>query len=156
MARNSLRSLFDEYGESHRNTVNVLVHWIAVPLIYFSIIGLLMCIPSPTAPYLDRYLWAFLAVLAVWLFYASRSIPLSIGMAVFSVLCVAAAAWLDVHAPWPLWAICLFVFALAWVAQFIGHGIEGKKPSFLKDLMFLMIGPAWLMAKVYRTLRIAY
>ncbi len=155
MAR-PIQSLFDEYGESHRNTVNVTVHWIAVPLIYFSIVGLLMCIPSPTGECAGRYLWALLALLAAWLYYASRSLTISLGMALFSMACVAAAAWLDGHAPWPLWAISLGIFALAWVAQFIGHGIEGKKPSFLKDLLFLLIGPAWLMAKLYRKLGIPY
>lgn len=155
MAR-PLQSLFDEYGESHRNPVNVAVHWIAVPLIYFSIVGLLMCIPSPQNEYLDRYLWALIALLAVWLFYASRSLSISIGMALFSMACVATGAWLDGHAPWPLWAIAIGIFVLAWIAQFIGHGIEGKKPSFLKDLLFLMIGPAWLMAKLYRRIGIPY
>ena len=42
------------------------------------------------------------------------------------------------------------VFVLAWIGQFIGHLIEGKRPSFFKDLQFLLIGPAWLMAFVYR------
>ena len=52
--------------------------------------------------------------------------------------------------------ICLVLFTGAWIGQFIGHGIEGKKPSFLKDLQFLMIGPAWLMVKVYRRLGVGY
>jgi uncharacterized membrane protein YGL010W len=77
-------------------------------------------------------------------------------MALFSLACLLAARWLDVQAPWPLWAISLVVFALAWIGQFIGHHIEGKKPSFLKDLAFLLIGPAWLLAKLYRRFGIPY
>jgi uncharacterized membrane protein YGL010W len=61
-----------------------------------------------------------------------------------------------VHAPWPLWAISLALFVLAWIGQFYGHKVEGKKPSFLDDLQFLMIGPAWLMGFVYRRLGINY
>ena len=38
---------------------------------------------------------------------------------------------------------------LAWIGQLIGHKIEGKKPAFLPDLVFLLIGPAWLMSKIY-------
>ncbi len=152
----SLQSLFNEYGESHRNAVNVVVHWCAVPLIYFSVVGFLMCIPAPAYRYVDHYLWALLATGAVWVFYMQRSFSIAVGMAIFSAACVLAGRWLDQHAAWPLWAICLSIFLLAWIAQFIGHGVEGKKPSFLKDLLFLLIGPAWLMAKLYRRLGIAY
>jgi uncharacterized membrane protein YGL010W len=90
------------------------------------------------------------------LFYLMRSLTLWLGMALFSLACLLAARWLDVQAPWPLWAISLVVFALAWIGQFIGHHIEGKKPSFLKDLAFLLIGPAWLLAKLYRRFGIPY
>ncbi len=151
-----LQRLFDEYGESHRSEVNITVHWIAVPLIYFSVVGLIMSIPAPQLRYMDRYPWALLALAAVWFFYAQRSLALSVGMALFSLACVGAANWLNVHAPWPLWAICLGVFVLAWAAQFYGHGVEGRKPSFLKDVQFLLIGPAWLLAKLYRKLGIRY
>ena len=54
------------------------------------------------------------------------------------------------HAPLPLWIICAVLFALAWLGQFIGHAIEGRRPSFFKDLPFLLIGPLWLLADVYR------
>jgi uncharacterized membrane protein YGL010W len=57
---------------------------------------------------------------------------------------------LAMYAPWPVWAICLTLFVVAWIGQFIGHKIEGKKPSFFKDVQFLLIGPAWLLSKVYR------
>jgi uncharacterized membrane protein YGL010W len=88
--------------------------------------------------------------------YFPRSRPIAIGMTLFTFLCFALALALEKHAAWSLWAICLVLFALAWVGQFIGHHIEGKKPSFLKDLAFLMIGPAWLLAKLYRRFGIAY
>lgn len=156
MANRTLQQWFDEYGEGHRNPVNITVHWVAVPLIYFSMVGLLMAIPAPAYRYVDHYLWAFLAMGAVWIFYMQRSFSIAIGMVIFNVACLWAGRWLDQHAAWPLWAICLSIFVLAWIAQFIGHGVEGKKPSFLKDLQFLLIGPAWLMAKLYRRLGIGY
>lgn len=151
-----LQSLFDEYGESHRNPANVMVHWFAVPLIYFSIIGLLASLPVPAIRYLDNYLWAWIAIGAVWFYYFRHSAILSIAMVTFSALCLSVAHWTATNAPWPLWAVCLGVFAAGWAAQFIGHGIEGKKPSFLKDLQFLLIGPAWLFAKAFRKLGISY
>jgi uncharacterized membrane protein YGL010W len=62
----------------------------------------------------------------------------------------------DANAPWPLWQIAAVLFVLAWIGQFIGHKIEGKKPSFFKDLQFLLIGPAWLMSFVYRSAGLPY
>ena len=35
-------------------------------------------------------------------------------------------------------------------SQFIGHAVEGKRPSFFKDLQFLLIGPIWLLSNLYR------
>ena len=56
----------------------------------------------------------------------------------------------------PLWASSLAIFVIAWVGQFIGHKIEGKKPSFFEDLQFLMIGPLWLLGHLYRKFGIRY
>jgi uncharacterized membrane protein YGL010W len=58
--------------------------------------------------------------------------------------------------PAPLWSICIALFVATWIGQFIGHAIEGKRPSFLKDLQFLMIGPLWLLADAYRRLGIRF
>lgn len=146
----------DEYGESHQNATNELIHWICVPTIFFCVVGFLTSIPSPVLPVVGGHLWVKAALLLTLLFYAMRSVPLFFGMAGWCGFCLWLAHLLDAGAPWPLWAICLVLFILAWVGQFIGHHIEGKKPSFLKDLQFLMIGPAWLMAKLYRRLGIRY
>lgn len=156
MAR-SIHQWFDEYGESHRNPTNKAIHWICVPVIYFCVVALLWSIPSPFA---DGWLatgWvAKLTVVLVALFYLRLSFSIMMGMLLFSVGCLFICQWLDVHAPWPLWAIALVLFVLAWIGQFYGHKVEGRKPSFLKDLQFLMIGPAWLMGFIYRRLGLAY
>ncbi|HNC31482.1 MAG TPA: DUF962 domain-containing protein, partial [Cyclobacteriaceae bacterium] len=39
-------ALFLEYGESHQNPTNKTIHWICVPLIFFSIVGLIASIPA--------------------------------------------------------------------------------------------------------------
>jgi uncharacterized membrane protein YGL010W len=56
----------------------------------------------------------------------------------------------------PLWLVSAIVFVVAWIGQFYGHKVEGKKPSFLKDIQFLLIGPAWLLHFIYRRLGIPY
>jgi uncharacterized membrane protein YGL010W len=57
---------------------------------------------------------------------------------------------------WALFWSGVAVFVLAWIGQFIGHEIEGKRPSFLTDLTYLLIGPLWVWAKLLRKLGVAY
>ncbi|MFE8070542.1 DUF962 domain-containing protein [Marinobacteraceae bacterium S3BR75-40.1] len=148
---------FAEYGESHQNPVNKTIHWIAVPLIFLSVVGLIWSIPTPaafkTVPYLN---WATLALVGTTLFYLRLSVTLGIGMALFSVLMVWAVAAFEQTGLLPVWGMSLIIFTVMWVFQFIGHAVEGKKPSFFKDVQFLLIGPAWLMGFIYRALGIRY
>ncbi|MBL7963195.1 MAG: DUF962 domain-containing protein [Flavobacteriales bacterium] len=153
----TMQQWFDAYGESHQHATNVLIHWICVPTIYFCALGLLYSVPLPDGPdWLVPGFVAYVAIFAVMVFYMRLSVPLGGGMVLFSLLCLRVVYWLEAHAPWPLWAICLTLFALAWIGQFYGHKVEGKKPSFLDDLQFLMIGPAWLMAKLFRRSGLSY
>lgn len=156
MAARPIQSWFDEYAESHQNPVNVTVHWIAVPVIYFSILGMLYAIPAISLGSGGAFTVANLAVAFVVIYYLRKSLNLAIGMLLFSLLCLWLARWITLHAAWPIWAVCLGLFALAWVAQFQGHAIEGRKPSFLKDIQFLLIGPGWLLSKLFRRMGIAY
>ncbi len=157
MPSRSIHAWFDEYGESHQDPTNKAIHWVCVPTIYFCVIGLLASIPPATLPWIGAMPWAkVVIVLALMLFYLPRSLALTAGMAMWSLLCLWGASLVWTYAPWPLWSICVVLFVLAWVGQFYGHKVEGKKPSFLKDLQFLMIGPAWLMGFIYRRLGIRY
>jgi uncharacterized membrane protein YGL010W len=135
--------LFSRYGESHRNPTNKLIHWICVPLITWSLLAALWAW-TPLAVYA-------LIALAV-AFYISLSLPIAIGMLVVSGLMVLTLTVVTAH----LLIAATVVFVAAWIGQFIGHAIEGKKPSFLEDVKFLLIGPAWLLGFVYRRLGIPY
>ena len=151
-AKKTADQWFAEYGESHQDDTNELIHWICVPLIFFSVLGFVSAVPVPaawleTAPWFS---WTLVAILVAALFYLRLSARLSAGLLLFMAVCYGGIAALELFAPWPVWKICGVVFVLAWIGQFIGHKIEGKKPSFLKDLVFLLIGPAWLMSMVYK------
>ncbi|NDY95924.1 DUF962 domain-containing protein [Wenzhouxiangella limi] len=148
----SADSWFDEYGESHQNPTNKLIHWICVPLIFWSVIALVWSIPAPV----EWLNWAVLAALLVQIWYVALSPRLSIGVGLFMLLSLALCWFLETRLTAPLWAVALVVFVGAWIGQFVGHQIEGKKPSFFKDLAFLLIGPAWLMGFVYRRLGWSY
>ena len=152
-----VQAWLDEYGESHLNPVNKTLHWICVPLIVLSLIGMLWSLPVPQAltdisPLLN---WGVLFVMASIVYYFIMSVPLALGMLLIMVPGLLALHWADGLAM-PLWVLSLIVFAVAWVGQFIGHIYEGQRPSFFKDVQFLMIGPIWLLGFVYRRLGIPY
>jgi uncharacterized membrane protein YGL010W len=153
----SVDAWLQEYGESHRDPTNKLLHAICVPLIVLAVLGLLWAIPVPAAvarvsPLLN---WATAVAAASLVYYALLSPRLSLGMvpvmALFGLVLLRLAA-LAV----PLWQTCLAIFVVAWIGQFVGHAVEGKRPSFFKDLQFLLIGPLWLLGFVYRRAGLRY
>jgi uncharacterized membrane protein YGL010W len=153
----SAQTWLAEYGESHQHPTNEFLHFLCVPAIVLSVMGLLWSLPVPAAfarvsPWLN---WASLAALAAFFYYLSLSVPLALGGAVALALLLGLTAALA-RLPVPLWVTSLAIFVVAWTGQFIGHAIEGKRPSFFKDLQFLLIGPLWLLASAYRRLRLAY
>lgn len=152
MATRTVQDWLDAYGESHRNPVNKALHWVCVPAIVLSLAALLAEIPAPMPEPMD---WALLVLLAAVLFYLRLSRPLAVGMAVFVLLVLLGIDGLA-QLPWPVWQSAGVIFVVAWVGQFIGHAIEGRRPSFFQDLQFLMIGPLWLLAALYRRLGIRY
>ncbi len=154
----TIQSLLDEYGESHQNPLNKLIHWIAVPAILWAIVALLWSIPFPSTLDLPGIPvnWATIGLVLAQIYWFRLSPRLGLGLLLYNVLMIQLTVMVPRLSDWPLWQLALTVFVLAWVLQFIGHAIEGKRPSFFKDLQFLLIGPAWLMAFVYRALSLRY
>ena len=151
------QQLLDAYGVSHKNKTNKLIHWICVPAIFFSIVGLISVIPFPWNVSIIENIslnWAFIALALVLIYYVSLSISISIGMALFAFLCMFFCNHINTY-DYPA-LIYVGIFVVSWVFQFVGHHIEGKKPSFLQDIQFLLIGPAWLMHFIFKKLHIPY
>ena len=135
--------LFERYGESHRNKTNEAVHWVCVPLITWSVVAALWA-ASPVA--------AYVGIALAIAFYAWLSPAIAVGMLAVSALMIFPLTLIGSNAL-PVAAV---VFVLAWIGQFIGHVIEGRKPSFFEDVKFLLIGPAWLLHLLYRKAGIRY
>ena len=157
----SIHEWLSEYGESHQNPTNKAIHWVCVPLILISLFGLLAS-PGLWFPIdynftlfevVFKMNWTIFLIFIATLFYLSLSFSLTIGMLLISIVALFINHNLN-QLPIDLWKISLIIFVLAWVGQFIGHKIEGKKPSFLKDIQFLLIGPAWLLSFIYNKLNI--
>ncbi len=154
----TMQQWLDEYGESHRHPTNKSIHWICVPAILFSVLGLLWLVPVPSGmAALGAWVnWATLVVALAVIYYLVLSPALAVGMAAIVLLMLGAIGWLATAPAFPPWTLFAGIFVVAWIGQFIGHKIEGRKPSFFKDVQFLLIGPAWLLADLYRHLGITY
>jgi uncharacterized membrane protein YGL010W len=143
---------FDEYAVSHQNKTNQLIHFVCVPAIFFSIVGLIMSIPANAinsisnfnSPIIEN--WATLILIFLMVFYFRLSFSIFLKMLTFSIICLIGNYYLSTIVS--LFYASLFIFVIAWIGQFYGHNLEGKKPSFLKDLQFLLIGPAWVFEKL--------
>jgi uncharacterized membrane protein YGL010W len=146
-----------EYGASHQHPTNKLLHWLCVPPIVWTVMGFVSLIPVPTtlATAVPGFNWLYMLAAVALTYYALLSPKLALGMLPIFMVMIAL-LWLARLLPWPLWLTCAAVFILAWIGQFIGHGVEGTRPSFFKDLQFLMIGPLWLLAFVYRAFGIRF
>ncbi|WP_372769051.1 DUF962 domain-containing protein [Lutibacter sp.] len=148
----TLNQWFVAYAESHQNKTNQAIHFICVPAIFFSIVGLLMSIPSKIIsenlkinnPFLEN--WAAPVLILLFIFYIRLSFSTFVRMLTFSILCLMGNYFLARVSP--LFYSSLAIFIIAWIGQFYGHKLEGKKPSFFKDLQFLLIGPAWVFEKI--------
>lgn len=143
---------FAEYGEDHQHPANKLIHWVCVPTIFFSVLGFIWMIPVPDliAVTIPGFNWVLVAMAAFTVFYATLSPRLSVGLLCFMALCYLLIVALELYDFYPVWQICAVLFVLTWSGQFIGHRIEGRKPSFFQDIVFLLIGPAWLMSFIYK------
>ena len=136
--------LLAQYAESHRHPTNELIHMVCVPVIVFSLLGILWSVHPLLA----------LAASAAALYYYDRlSPPFAAGMLALALPMLALLALMP---PMTVLPLSIAVFVVAWIGQFIGHKIEGKKPSFLDDLRFLLIGPLFVLGFLYRRLRFTY
>lgn len=148
----TLQQWFDDYAISHQHKTNQSIHYICVPAIFFSIIGLLMSIPSTlisnytkiSNPFIEN--WASPVLIILLLFYLRLSFSTFVRMLTFSIVCLVGNYFLSTVLP--LFYLSLTIFIFAWIGQFYGHKLEGKKPSFFKDLQFLLIGPVWVFEKL--------
>tara|TARA_Y100000996_G_scaffold183089_1_gene143173 strand:- start:65 stop:526 length:462 start_codon:yes stop_codon:yes gene_type:complete len=143
----------DKYAESHQNSTNKLIHWFCVPIITFTLLGLLSFIKFSFLRYNINF--SYILFLFALLFYIRLSLSLTIGMGIFaggSILIINKIS--HIFTSNELITYYIIAFIVAWIGQFIGHKIEGKKPSFVEDIKFLLIGPAWLLSFVYKKFNI--
>ncbi len=143
----NLEQWFDAYGVSHKNNTNIIIHKFCVPAILWSVVALLSSIPVPSFFMLVPFLnWATIIAFCALIFYFTLGVKpfaimlIQLGIALFS---------LNFFPPAHIAKIGFGVFVIAWIFQFVGHKIEGKKPSFIEDIKFLLIGPLWIIKGLF-------
>jgi uncharacterized membrane protein YGL010W len=144
MQPRTIDTLLEQYSDSHRNPTNELIHFVCVPVIVFTLLGILWSIHPAVA---------VAASLAALVYYFKLSRPFAFGMLLMSAVMLAVLALMP---PMTVLPLSIAIFVVAWIGQFIGHKIEGKKPSFFDDLRFLLIGPLFVLGFLYRRLNLAY
>lgn len=148
-----MQQWFDEYAISHQNKTNQIIHIICVPVIYFAVIGMFMSINTTLLQNninVNNSLienWATIIFIFVLIFYLKLSVKVFIKMFIFTVLSIITNYYISNNINLLYFSIIIFV--IAWIGQFYGHKVEGKKPSFFKDLQFLLIGPLWVFEKMF-------
>ena len=154
----AIGTLLDEYGESHVNRLNKIIHWVCVPVIVWTVVALLWSIPFPfdIGSGIVPLNWAVIALVVAQIYYFRLSRRLGMGLLLYNLAMLWLTVVIERASPWPLWQVAVVVFVLAWIGQFIGHIFEGKRPSFFKDVQFLLIGPAWLMSFIYKKAGLAF
>ena len=146
----NLETWLDEYSVSHKNPMNKKIHNICVPLIMLSILGMIWVIPTPSAFHVNPFInWGTIFILLCHFFYFSLGMVVGFFMSLVSAIMLGICYVVSIKAGWPLLEISLVVFILSWIGQFVGHKIEGKKPSFFEDLQFLLVGPLWVFHPIF-------
>jgi uncharacterized membrane protein YGL010W len=136
--------LLARYAESHQDHTNEIIHFVCIPLIVLSLLGILWAVHP---------VLAIAATLGSLYYYARLSRQFAIGMGVMGAVMLGILALMPEMTVLP---VSIAIFVVAWIGQFIGHKIEGKKPSFFEDLRFLLIGPLFVLSFLYRRLNLAY
>lgn len=155
MIMRTIEKLLMQYGKSHQNRTNVIIHAIAVPSIYFVTLGLVWSIPVPEFIANLNITWAHILAIPLLYYYFSLSGPIGAAMTLLTIACFGGINALAM-AQLSVWKCCLILFIFMWILQFVGHKIEGKKPSFLDDIRFLLVGPAWWWVHWLKRVNIGY
>lgn len=142
-----LAAWLEEYAQGHQNPINIVIHKICVPIIFFTVVGFINLIPYSLGPIKVSEMIIFFAMVR-YLAFGKRAFAI---MFLYTTFCMAIIHNWKIKAGTDSTLISLLgLFVVAWIGQFVGHKIEGKKPSFFKDLQFLLIGPLWIFKRLLR------
>ena len=148
----TLEQWLDEYSDAHQNPRNKQIHYWCVPAIAVTTVALLWLVPIPGTPAnLGQ-----LTLIAAMFFYGYLSSKLALGMLPLVLAMAAGIVAYQQHVALAMWIPAAIIWIVAWFLQFVGHKAEAQKPSFFTDVLFLLIGPLWILGAVFDKIGIRY
>jgi uncharacterized membrane protein YGL010W len=145
------------YAEFHRDTRNILTHFVGVPMI---VLGVMVLLTKPGFILVDQPVTPLhLALLPALAYYFRLHWQAGLLMVAVLLPMAWAALWIGALGFWVWLASAVGLFVVGWAIQFLGHHYEGRKPAFVDDLSGLILGPlfvtveALFMLGLWRTLK---
>jgi len=143
-------TLFEEYEQSHQDPTNVAIHWVFEPL---AVWGVLAIIHHMAFPFEGTVI---LVTLILLLYFALLSFRITICLSIIAVVFLLSISVLSNFLSTDLIYVAVPTFVVSWIALIIGHRIEGNWPSVFNNPHLIFIGPAWLVARLYKKYGIKY
>ncbi|TDJ07448.1 MAG: DUF962 domain-containing protein [Deltaproteobacteria bacterium] len=141
-----------EFGHHHQNRMNQVLHQIFVPLLTLSVLGILWCIPTPEFFSLIPYLnWATVTCSIGLLFWLAMDLKMAFGMLVQTIVMIWIISKVDNNPNVPLLFVSLFLMAISWGFQMVGHIIEGTHLTLEKNIKFMLIAPIWVLKNLVKS-----
>lgn len=141
----TLKELLDGYATYHQNPTNIVIHIICVPLIFWSTLGFIWILPAPEFLSLFPRLWVKLCIILGLFFYWRLSQIVAVWMLSLSIGCLISFYFLHQYFVYSMSYLFATTFVLAWIGLLVGYKIEGKKPAFMQNMLFLLVGPIWVL-----------
>lgn len=148
----SLDQWLDEYSAAHQNPTNKRIHYWCVPVIVVCTVALLWLVPIPFTPINAGQV----LLVGAMAFYGYLSTRIALAMLPFMLALAAAIMLYQANVALALWIPAGIAWIIAWIFQFIGHRAEAQKPSFLTDILFLLVGPMWILVAGMEQLGLRY
>lgn len=137
-----LEYYFSSYTKYHQTKGNKLTHYLGIPMIVFSTLGLLAIVRLGNWLDLGLILWLVSSI-----FYCRLDWRRAVLFSVLTFIMYQAALRVS-------WEIHLGLFIVGWILQGIGHYVyEKKSPAFLTNLSHLLIGPFWIFCHLLNSMQ---
>ncbi len=142
-----LASKFAEYREYHTTRGNVISHYVGIPLIATSLLGLLAMVTFGNDSFKASMLrpdlgWVLWAIGVGFYLYLDWKIALPFSLVMTGMYLIGRSLSLE---------ILIAMQVVGWGSQYVGHLVyEKKSPAFYKNLTHMLIGPLWIFAKAIR------
>jgi uncharacterized membrane protein YGL010W len=153
--------IIDQYDAFHQRPGNRFINYICIPLIVFSVVGFVWSLPFPSLKFLGVYNgylnWAsFLIAFSIYYYMRLAPVLSYIMLLILFAITFGVTQLQALQKGFLLPQVCIFIFIICNIAQFIGYRIEGKKPTFSDEFKFMLTAPVWLLSLVLKRVGVKY